>query len=57
MITPEIAQVMAQFLQRVTLQPSEIEAFQAVMQVLKESVGSAPVPEAEEESAPALGDS
>tara|TARA_R110001632_G_scaffold57459_2_gene140420 strand:+ start:2394 stop:2561 length:168 start_codon:yes stop_codon:yes gene_type:complete len=33
-MTPEIAQATAQFLQRVTLSPSEIEAFGAVMQAL-----------------------
>ena len=33
-MTPEIAQAAAQFLQRVTLSPSEIEAFGAVMQAL-----------------------
>jgi len=51
MITPEIAQVAAQFLQRVTLQPTEIEAFMAVMAALKESIAE------QEESAPPLGDS
>ena len=33
-MTPEVAQLTAQFLQRVSLQPSEIEAFQAVMAAL-----------------------
>jgi hypothetical protein len=37
-MTPEIAQATAQFLQRVTLSPSEIEAFAAVMKELGEIV-------------------
>jgi len=37
-ITPEIARATAQFLQRVTLNPAEIEAFQAVMGALQEAV-------------------
>lgn len=37
-MTPEIAQAAAQLLQRVTLNPSEIEAFQAVMGALQEAV-------------------
>jgi hypothetical protein len=36
----EIAQLTAQFLQRVTLQPNEIEAFQTVMQALGEIVNA-----------------
>jgi hypothetical protein len=35
MMTPEVANAAAQLLQRVTLQPAEIEAFQAVMQALQ----------------------
>jgi hypothetical protein len=37
-MTPEVANMAAQFLQRVTLQPNEIEAFQTVMQCLGEEV-------------------
>ena len=37
-MTPEVAQLAAQFLQRVSLQPNEIEAFQKVMQELGEDV-------------------
>jgi len=37
-MTPEIAQATAQFLQRVTLSPSEIEAFGTVMKALGEVV-------------------
>ena len=37
-MTPEIAQAAAQFLQRVTLSPSEIEAFETVMKALGEVV-------------------
>lgn len=37
-MTPEVAQAAAQFLQRVTLSPSEIEVFGAVMKALGEVV-------------------
>ena len=37
-MTPEIAQAVAQFLQRVTLSPSEIETFETVMKALGEVV-------------------
>ena len=40
-MTPEVAQLAAQFLQRVSLQPSEIEVFQKVMQELGEDVQAA----------------
>jgi hypothetical protein len=42
----EVAQLTAQFMQRVTLQPSEIEAFNAVMQSLKEMIEPSEVSEA-----------
>ncbi len=35
---PEIAQLAAQFLQRVTLKPEEIDAFRAVLEALGEIV-------------------
>ena len=35
---PEIAQLAAQFLQRVTLKPDEIDAFRAVLEALGEIV-------------------
>jgi hypothetical protein len=44
-MNPEIAQLTAQFLQRVTLQPSEIEAYQAIMQALKAVIEAAPDPQ------------
>jgi len=37
-MTPEIAQATAQFLQRVTLSPSEIQTFEVVIQTLREVV-------------------
>ena len=40
-MTPEVANLAAQFLQRVSLQPSEIDAFQTVMQALGEIVKAA----------------
>jgi hypothetical protein len=36
-MTPEVANMAAQFLQRITIQPAEIEAFQTVMQSLQEA--------------------
>jgi hypothetical protein len=40
-MTPEEATTAAQFLQRVTLQPSEIPAFQQIMQALQGEVEAA----------------
>jgi hypothetical protein len=37
-MTPEVANLAAQFLQRVSLQPVEIDTFQTVMQSLQEIV-------------------
>jgi hypothetical protein len=53
-MTPEIAQATAQFLQRVTLSPSEIEAFGAVMQALGAIVtpSSDPIVSADQSESP-----
>jgi hypothetical protein len=53
-MTPEIAQAIAQFLQRVTLSPSEIEAFGAVMKALGEVVNpsSDPIVSADQSESP-----
>lgn len=37
-MTPEVANMAAQFLQRVTLSPNEIDAFQTVMRSLGEVI-------------------
>ena len=49
MMTPEIARATAQFLHRVTLSPSEIEAFGAVMLALGEVISPSSVPSVSED--------
>lgn len=48
-MSPEVAQLAGQFLQRVTLQPAEIDAYQAVMQALEAVIREQPQETTEDE--------